>query len=346
MRTIKIKLQQYGKFLSNMVLPNIGAFIIWGVIAALFTSTGWFPNAELSKLVEPMIIYLLPMLVGYSGGKLVCGERGGIVGAAATMGAIVGTDVPMFLGAMIVGPLSAVAIREFDKAIDNKVKSGFEMLVNNLSAGLIGAIFTVAAFIVVGPFIQILTTIIMGGVNTLVGSGLLPLTSIFVEPAKVMFLNNAVNHGIFSPLGVQQSLVDGKSIYFLIEANPGPGLGLLLAYFFFGKNESRRIGGGAAVIHFFGGIHEVYFPYVFMNPRLIIGLIAGGMVGVFTLTFFDAGLVSAASPGSIFSVLLMTPRSSIIAVPLAVTLSAAVTFVISALLLKTVPENNTSFTAR
>jgi PTS system mannitol-specific IIC component len=239
-----------------------------------------------------------------------------------------------------------VAIREFYKAIDNKVKSGFEMLVNNLSAGLIGAICTVAAFIVVGPFIQILTTIIMGGVNTLVGSGLLPLTSIFVEPAKVMFLNNAVNHGIFSPLGVQQSLVDGKSIYFLIEANPGPGLGLLLAYFFFGKNESRRIGGGAAVIHFFGGIHEVYFPYVFMNPRLIIGLIAGGMVGVFTLTFFDAGLVSAASPGSIFSVLLMTPRSSIIAVPLTVTLSAAVTFVISALLLKTVPENNTSFTAR
>lgn len=338
MRTIKLKLQQYGKFLSNMVLPNIGAFIIWGIIAALFIPTGWFPNEEFAKLVEPMIKYLLPMLIGYSGGKLICGERGGIVGAATTMGAIVGTDVPMFLGAMIVGPLSALAIKYFDNAIKGKVKSGFEMLVNNLSAGFIGAICTLAAFVVIGPFIQVLTNIVMGGVNALVDSGLLPFTSILVEPAKVMFLNNAINHGIFSPLGVQQSVETGQSIYFLIEANPGPGLGLLLAYFFFGKNQSRRIGGGAAVIHFFGGIHEVYFPYVFMNPRLIIGLIAGGMTGIFTLTFFEAGLVSAASPGSIFSILLMTPKSSLLAVPAAITLSAIVTFIISAILLKTAVE--------
>jgi len=338
MRTIKIKLQLYGKFLSNMVLPNIGAFIIWGVISALFIPTGWFPNEHFAQLINPMIIYLLPMLIGYSGGKLVCGERGGIVGAAATMGAIVGTDVPMFLGAMIVGPLSALVLKQFDNAVEGKVKSGFEMLVNNLSTGIIGAIATLSAFVVIGPFIEVLTNLLMGGVNTLVESGLLPLTSILVEPAKVMFLNNAVNHGIFTPLGVQQSVQSGQSIYFLIEANPGPGLGLLLSYFFFGKNQSKRIGGGAAIIHFFGGIHEVYFPYVFMNPRLILGLIAGGMTGVFTLTFFDAGLVSAASPGSIFSVMLMTPKSSLIAVPLSIALSAMVTFIISAILLKAGPE--------
>jgi len=338
MRTARLKLQQYGKFLSNMVLPNIGAFIIWGVIAALFIPTGWLPNEQLAQLVKPMIIYLLPMLIGYSGGKLVWGERGGILGAATTMGAIVGTEVPMFLGAMIVGPLGALAIRYFDKAVEGKVKSGFEMLVNNLSAGIIGAICTITAFIVVGPFVQVLTTMLMVGVNSLVESGLLPLTSILVEPAKVLFLNNAVNHGIFSPLGIQQSVEQGQSIYFLIEANPGPGLGLLMAYFVFGKNEARRIGGGAAVIHFFGGIHEVYFPYVFMNPRLIIGLIAGGMTGVFILNMFDAGLVSPASPGSIFSVMLMASKTSVFSVLLAVFLSALVSFIISTILLKTAQE--------
>lgn len=337
-RAIKLKTQQYGKFLSNMVLPNIGAFIIWGFIAALFIPTGWAPNENIAQLVKPMIIYLLPMLVGYSGGKLVWGERGGIVGAATTMGAIVGSDVPMFLGAMIVGPLGALAIKRFDMLIEGRIKNGFEMLVNNLSAGIIGATCTITAFMLIGPFIQGLTMLIMGGVNHLVDSGLLPLTSILVEPAKVIFLNNAVNHGIFSPLGVQQSIDQGQSIYFLIEANPGPGLGLLLSYFVFGKNSARRIGGGAAVIHFFGGIHEVYFPYVFMNPRLIIALIAGGMTGVFILSSFNAGIVGPASPGSIFSVMVMTPKASIIGVFIAVASSALVTFIISSILLKTAAE--------
>ncbi len=331
----KIKVQNFGRFLSNMVMPNIGAFIAWGLITALFIPTGWIPNETLSSMVGPMITYLLPLLIGYTGGKMVAGERGAVVGAVTTMGVIVGTDIPMFMGAMIVGPLGGLAIKKFDAAVDGKIKSGFEMLVNNFSAGIIGMLCAILAYIVIGPAVKVLSTVLAGGVGFLVEAGLLPLTSIFVEPAKILFLNNAINHGIFSPLGIQQSEELGRSIFFLIEANPGPGLGLLLAYMFFGRGNAKQSAPGAIIIHFFGGIHEIYFPYVLMNPRLILAVIAGGMTGVFTLTVFNAGLVSPASPGSIFAVLLMTPKSAFLGVILSVIASAAVSFAVAALLLKT-----------
>jgi len=331
----KIRVQNFGRFLSNMVMPNIGAFIAWGFITALFIPTGWLPNDDLVKLVGPMITYLLPLLIGYTGGKLIGGDRGAVVGAITTMGVIVGTSIPMFMGAMIVGPLGGYAIKKFDEAVHGKVKSGFEMLVNNFSAGIIGMVLAIVSYYLIGPFVTGLSEALAWGVNTLVEAGLLPLTSIFVEPAKILFLNNAINHGIFSPLGIQQSTELGQSIFFLIEANPGPGLGLLLAYMVFGKGTAKQTAGGATIIHFFGGIHEIYFPYVLMNPRLILAVIAGGMTGVFTLTLFNAGLLSPASPGSIFAVLLLTPKASLIGVVLSVIASAAVSFVVASLLMKT-----------
>ncbi len=336
----KIKVQNFGRFLSNMVMPNIGAFIAWGLITALFIPTGWIPNETLGSMVGPMITYLLPLLIGYTGGKMVAGDRGAVVGAITTMGVIVGTDIPMFMGAMIVGPLGGLAIKKFDQAVEGKVKSGFEMLVNNFSAGIVGMLCAILAFLVIGPAVKVLSTALAAGVGMMVNAGLLPLTSIFVEPAKILFLNNAINHGIFSPLGIQQAEEMGKSIFFLIEANPGPGLGLLLAYMFFGRGNAKESAPGAAIIHFFGGIHEIYFPYVLMNPRLIIAVIAGGMTGVFTLTMFDAGLVSPASPGSIFAILLMTPKSSFIGVILSVIASATVTFFVASLLMKTSKQDD------
>lgn len=331
----KIKIQNFGRFLSNMVMPNIGAFIAWGFITALFIPTGWLPNETLAAMVGPMITYLLPLLIGYTGGKLVGGDRGAVVGAITTMGVIVGTDIPMFMGAMIVGPMGGWAIKKFDNYIDGKVKSGFEMLVNNFSAGIIGMVCAIVAFFLIGPFVKVLSGGLAAGVNFLVAAHLLPLTSIFVEPAKILFLNNAINHGIFSPLGIQQASETGKSIFFLIEANPGPGLGILLAYMVFGKGTARQTAGGASIIHFFGGIHEIYFPYVLMNPRLILAAIAGGMTGVFVLTVFNAGIVSPASPGSIFAVLLMTPKSAMVGVLASIASAAAVSFTVASLLLKT-----------
>ena len=340
---IKLKVQNFGRFLSNMVMPNIGAFIAWGFITAIFIPTGWYPNETVAKLVSPMITYLLPLLIGYTGGKLVHGERGAVVGAITTMGVVVGSAIPMFLGAMIVGPLGGWVIKQFDKVIDGKIKSGFEMLVNNFSAGIIGMLLALLSFFAIGPSVVVASNVLASGVDFMVQHNLLPLTSVIVEPAKILFLNNAINHGVFSPLGIQQAAEHTQSIFFLIEANPGPGLGLLLAYMFFGKGAAKGSASGAAIIHFFGGIHEIYFPYVLMNPRLIIAMICGGMTGVFTLTIFGAGLSSPASPGSIIAVLAVTPKDSLLGVSASVIAAAAVTFISSAILLKTTKNADKSF---
>ncbi|PXZ02312.1 PTS mannitol transporter subunit IICBA [Gilliamella apicola] len=340
---IKLKVQNFGRFLSNMVMPNIGAFIAWGFITAIFIPTGWYPNENVAKLVAPMITYLLPLLIGYSGGKLVHGERGGVVGAITTMGVVVGASIPMFLGAMIVGPLGGWMIKQFDKAVDGKIKSGFEMLVNNFSAGIIGMLLALLSFFAIGPSVVVASSVLASGVDFMVQHNLLPLTSIIVEPAKILFLNNAINHGIFSPLGIQQAAEQAQSIFFLIEANPGPGLGLLLAYMFFGKGAAKGSASGAAVIHFFGGIHEIYFPYVLMNPRLIIAMILGGMTGVFTLTLFGSGLSSPASPGSIIAILAVTPKTSMLGVIISVIAAATVSFLVSVVLLKTTKNTDKSF---
>ncbi len=333
---IKIKVQSFGRFLSNMVMPNIGAFIAWGIITALFIPTGWLPNETLAKLVGPMITYLLPLLIGYTGGKLVGGERGGVVGAITTMGVIVGADMPMFLGSMIAGPLGGYCIKKFDNWVDGKIKSGFEMLVNNFSAGIIGMILAILAFLGIGPAVEVLSKILAAGVNFMVAHDMLPLASIFVEPAKILFLNNAINHGIFSPLGIQQSHELGKSIFFLIEANPGPGMGVLLAYMFFGRGSAKQSAGGAAIIHFLGGIHEIYFPYVLMNPRLILGRYPRRDDRCLHPDYPQWRSGFPGFPrGSIPAVLAMTPKGAYFANIAAIIAAMAVSFVVSAVLLKT-----------
>ncbi|WP_078408385.1 PTS mannitol-specific transporter subunit IIBC [Priestia abyssalis] len=331
---VKVKIQRFGSYLSGMIMPNIGAFIAWGIITALFIPTGWLPNEDLAKLVGPMITYLLPILIGFTGGRIVYDLRGGVVGATATMGVIVGSDIPMFLGAMIMGPLGGWAIKKFDKAIDGKVKSGFEMLVNNFSAGIIAGILTLLAYKGIGPVVLTLNKTLAAGVQAIVDANLLPLASVFIEPAKVLFLNNAINHGILSPIGIEQATNVGKSILFLLESNPGPGLGILLAYILFGKGMAKQSASGAAIIHFLGGIHEIYFPYILMRPLLLVAAIAGGATGVFTFLLFDAGLVAAPSPGSIFALVAMTPRGNYLGVLAGVLAATVVSFLISAVILK------------
>lgn len=335
---IKVRVQKFGNFLSSMVMPNIGAFIAWGLITALFIPTGFFPNENLASLVGPMVTYLLPLLIGYTGGKLIHDQRGGVVGAIASMGVIVGApDTPMFLGAMIMGPLAAFVIKKFDQAIEGKVRSGFEMLVNNFSAGIIGATIAIIAFLGIGPAVQAFTRVLVTGVDWLVDAGLLPLTSILIEPAKILFLNNAINHGVLTPIGLEQASNIGRSILFLLEANPGPGLGVLLAFMIFGRGLAKQSAPGAAIIHFLGGIHEIYFPYVLMKPMLIVSVILGGMSGVFTLVLLGGGLVAPASPGSIIAITAVTPPegTAYLANFAAVFVATAVSFVTSAFVLKT-----------
>lgn len=291
---VRENVQRCGKFLSSMIIPNIGVFMAWGIMAALFMPFGWIPNDRLAKIVHSMSIFILPIVIGSSGGKLTGGIRGGIISMVATMGVIASSNIPMILGAMIIGPLSGLVIKRFDKVVANKVPIGFEMLVDNFSMGVIAVIMLIVGYYIVGPFVVMLTQITMIGMNMIIARGLLPLTSIFIEPAKVLFLNNAINHGILGPLGIEQIQQSSKSIMFLLEANPGPGLGIILAYWMYSKGSVKQSAPGAAIIHFFGGIHEIYFPYVLMNPILIIAAILGEAAGVLTFSIFGAGLVATA----------------------------------------------------
>ena len=331
---MKEKVQVFGRALSGMVMPNIGAFIAWGLITALFMATGWIPNETLAKMITPMSTYLLPLLIAYTGGKVVGDHRGGVIGAIATMGVIVGSDIPMFIGAMIMGPLSAWILKKFDKLIEGKIKAGFEMLVNNFSLGIIGAILACLAMYLIAPVVTGLNSVMEMGVGFFVDHGLLPLASIFIEPAKVLFLNNAINHGILSPMGIQQVNEVGKSVFLLLESNPGPGLGILLAYCIAGKGSAKTSAPGAVIIHFLGGIHEIYFPYILMNPLLLIAVIAGGASGVFTFTLFDVGLTGPASPGSMISILMMCEKHSYLGLILGVLISTAVSLLIALPLLR------------
>ncbi len=361
----RVHVQRFGTFLSNMILPNIAAFIAWGFITALFIQAGWItligdkvfgfaPGLEASQydygfvsalggwdadgggIVGPMITYLLPLLIGYTGGRMTYNDsiRGGVVGAIATMGAITAANVPMFLGAMVMGPLGGYTMKRIDALWAHKIKPGFEMLVNNFSAGIWGMILALFGFAIAGPFVEAFSNVAENVVDFLVDHSLLPLTSIFVEPAKILFLNNAINHGVFTPLGTQEAVENGQSILFLIEANPGPGAGLLLAFIFFGKGLARATAPGALVIQFFGGIHEIYFPYVLMKPKLVLAVILGGMTGVATNLVFDSGLRAPAAPGSIIAVWLQAPASSLVGVTLSVLFAGAVSFTVASILLR------------
>src|ERR1700730_2798229 len=333
----RMRIQKFGRFLSGMVMPNIGAFIAWGLITAFFIPTGWTPNENLAKLVGPMITYLLPLLIGYTGGKLVYGHRGGVVGAIVTAGIIIGSSVPMFLGAMIVGPLGAWLIKQFDRVTEGKIPSGFEMLTNNFSAGILGAILAVLGLVVIGPVLDAFSTALGNFVHSLITAGLLPLADIPIEVGKVLFLNNAINHGVLAPLGVADAAKNGRAIEFLLETNPGPGLGLLLSFALVGRGMAKLSAPGAIIIHFFGGIHEIYFPYVLSHPIMIVAMWAGGICADLVFVAFNAGLVATPSPGSIFAYLAVTPPGQHLGVLLGVATGAVVSFAVGSVVLRLYP---------
>ncbi len=327
--------QKFGKFLSGMVMPNIGAFIAWGFITALFIPDGWIPNEGLASIHPPILTYLLPILIAAQGGKMVGGDRGRVMGAIAIVGCIVGSDSTMLMAAMAIGPLAGLVIKKFDEAMDGHMPAGFEMLINNFSVGIFGMIMAIIGYYIIGPVMSIILSILTAGVEILMNMNLLPLVAIFIEPAKVLFLNNAINHGIFTPIGTTQMVETGKSIMFMLEANPGPGLGVLLAYWMFSKDKMTKDSApGAIIIHFLGGIHEIYFPYVLMNPMVIIAPIVGNICAILFYSITGCGLVGASSPGSIIAFMSMSPRPQMLLTFLGVAIAAGVSFVIASPIIK------------
>jgi PTS system mannitol-specific IIC component len=330
-------IQRLGGFLAGMIIPNIAAFIAWGLITALFIPTGWIPNETFAKLVGPMINYLLPLLIGYTGGKMVHGVRGGVVGAAATMGVVVGADIPMFLGGMIMGPLGGWCIKKVDEVLEPRTPVGFEMLINNFSAGILGVILVLIGNVIVGPIVTWASGIAGGVVDWLVRVRLLPLAAVIIEPAKILFLNNAINHGVLAPLGVAAVAEKGRAIHFLLETDPGPGLGLLIAFYVAGKGMLKESAPGSMIIHFLGGIHEIYFPYVLAHPIMLLAMIAGGFAADLWFVITGAGLVATPSPGSIFAYLAVIPPGQHFAVLTGVLIGAVVSFLVGAFILRVRP---------
>lgn len=341
-KSVRSRVQNFGSFLSSMVMPNIAAFIAWGFLTAFFIPDGWIPNEKFASLVDPIIIYAIPMLIAYTGGNIVNPRMGGVVGAIATMGAIVGSEQKMLVAAMVLGPLSAWLLKKIQNAYDGHVKSGFEMLVNNFVAGFLALGLSLFAYVAIAPIMEVLLNILSTGVDWLVQRHLLPLVHIFVEPAKILFLNNAINHGILSPIGLDQVEKAGKSMLFMIESNPGPGFGILLAYMIAGKKNEKASALGASVIQVFGGIHEIYFPYVLMNPKLIIAAIVGGMSSTFLLQMFNGGLVASPSPGSLISWIFLTPKGSYFPTIIAFAASSVVSMVVALPIIRNAKDNGKS----
>lgn len=321
---LKNKIQSLGSQLSSMIMPIIGIFIAWGLLTSFFIPTGWFPNETLASMVGIGILYVIPILIAFLGGHKIYGLRGGAIAGLISIAAIaagqstifqeiVGTSSPMILASMIFGPLAALLLKHTEKFWINKIKPGYEMLINNFYLGILGFVLL---FIVFYSSIYIIGYLNVG-LSHMVASmrkyKLYPLLAIVIEPAKILFLNNAINHGVFTPLGQVDVTATGKSILFLLESNPGPGLGVLLAWVIFGRKnkdiKSQAL--SSAPIHLFGGIHEVYFPFVLLKPILILATIAGGVVGNLIFQLFDVGAVAPVSPGSIIAQYIQVKKTAL-----------------------------------
>lgn len=347
---MKIALQKFGKFLSAMVMPNIGAFIAWGFITAIFIADGWWPNEQLASIQPYMLTYLLPILIAATGGRMIAKDRGMVMGAIAIVGCIAGVGgtegQPMLMAAMIMGPFAGWVIKKFDQMMEGHMPAGFEMLINNFSVGILGMILAIIGYYFIGPVMTGILSVLSAGVALLINNSLLPLVAIFVEPAKVLFLNNAINHGIFTPIGVEQAVEAGKSIMYMLESNPGPGLGVLLAYWLFSADKTTKDSApGAIIIHFLGGIHEIYFPYILMNPIVIIAPILGNICAITFYTLFNCGLKGPASPGSIIAYLSMAPKGETLMVLLGVLIAAGVSFLVASPIIKLSNAKGTSLEA-
>lgn len=347
---MKTALQKFGKFLSAMVMPNIGAFIAWGFITAIFIADGWWPNEQLASIQPYMLTYLLPILIAATGGRMIAKDRGMVMGAIAIVGCIAGVGgtegQPMLMAAMIMGPFAGWVIKKFDQMMEGHMPAGFEMLINNFSVGILGMILAIIGYYFIGPVMTGILSVLSAGVALLINNSLLPLVAIFVEPAKVLFLNNAINHGIFTPIGVEQAVEAGKSIMYMLESNPGPGLGVLLAYWLFSADKTTRDSApGAIIIHFLGGIHEIYFPYILMNPVVIIAPILGNICAITFYTLFNCGLKGPASPGSIIAYLSMAPKGETLMVLLGVLIAAGVSFLVASPIIKLSNAKGTSLEA-
>ncbi|HAP5505402.1 TPA: PTS transporter subunit EIIC [Enterococcus faecalis] len=327
-------LRRFGHRLSGMIMPNLSIFIAWSLLSLVAGYTTGNLRLALSEVETIMIRVVLPILIGFTGGKMFEEQCGGVVAAIATVGVIVSTDVPQLFGAMFIGPLAGYTFAKIEQILLPKVKEGYEMLTKNFLAGIVGGLLCCFGILVVAPAVESASFWLYQFSSWLIEANLLPLVHVFLEPLKVLFFNNAINHGLLTPLGLEGTSQTGQSILFLLETNPGPGVGVLVAFLLFGPVGQRKTAGGATMIQLIGGIHEIYFPFVLMDPRLFLAVIAGGMSGTLVFQIFNVGLSAPASPGSLVAILANAPTDARLAVFSGIFVSFLCSFAIASLLLK------------
>lgn len=339
-------IHKFGKFYSNIMINMIGIFIFVGILSVIFGDYGWAPNENIYAISQFVYSYVIPALIAYAAGnhmgqiyekrldvpKTGINHAGGAIAVMAAAGIMIADKNCAILGAMILGPICGLLWKHVLEPLTRKAVQGMEMLTRNLVAAVVGAAFSIAAYYVLTPMLSAVTHVIMMGVDWLIAHKLICLTSILIEPAKVFFLNNSIHHGILLPLAMQQAEQSGSSMLFLLETNPGPGLGVLFALWL-SNRKKRKEYAAYMFVECIGGIHEIYFPEVLANLWLLLALIPGGMAGTLCMSVFHVASAGLVSPGSILTVLFMSGHH-VLATLFAVAISTAVSCAIAFFILK------------
>ncbi|WHQ36846.1 hypothetical protein [Spiroplasma sp. SV19] len=358
---IRKMVQKFGSFMAGMIMPTVSLLIAWGLMAAMFLtnvqgeSIGWFNVPALGRFVGPTMKYLIPSLIGFMAGKMIYDVRGGMLGAFVTFAAIIGNDwvydqfgatillingktinasnsPNQIIGAMILAPLTVYGFKKIEKLYINRVKVGFEMLVKNFSLALIAIIYAIMIFYAWGWIMFGISWVMISIINLFTKTPwVFPFMAILTEPLRAMFLNNALNHGVMVPLGTEDvvrqldnGVINPASWFFMVGGNPGPGFGLLLAYVVWRKQQ-RAAALGSSPIQLLGGIHEVHYVYIVAEPIMILATISGAFVSLGVVAIFSGGTRAVISPGSLISVIAMSPTAIKIAINIIAVLAGALT---------------------
>lgn len=337
-------IHKFGKFYSNIMINMIGIFIFVGILSVIFGDYGWAPNENIYAISQFVYSYVIPALIAYAAGnhmgqiyekrpdvpKTGINHAGGAIAVMAAAGIMIADKNCAILGAMILGPVCGLLWKHVLEPLTRKAVQGMEMLTRNLVAAIVGAAFSITAYYVLTPVLSAVTHVIMMGVDWLIAHKLICLTSVLIEPAKVFFLNNSIHHGILLPLAMQQAEQSGSSMLFLLETNPGPGLGVLLALWL-SNRKKRKEYAAYMFVECIGGIHEIYFPEVLANLWLLLALIPGGMAGILCMSVFHVASAGLVSPGSILTLLFMSGHhvlGTLFAVAISTAVSCAIAFFI------------------
>lgn len=327
------KLHKVGKFYTRIIMNNIGIFIFIGILSVIFNDHGWLPDKNMYAISQLAYKVILPSFIAYEGGRSVGGKEGGIAGVLAISGVIWHESSAELLGAMLLGPAAGYLWKKECLWVEKYFPSCMQMLGKNMLLGTTGALFSAADIYLILPLLKQTAALFFSWISFLTRCNMTACLSFFIEPAKVFFLNNVVNHMMLVPAGMEQIQETGSTILFLLETNPGPGIGVILALFYakkLHKNETASV----LTAHALGGIHEVYFPFILADLRLLPAVILGGLAGNISFHISKAAVKGMVSPGSIFSILIMADSGCRWKILAGILLSAIVSFLTGILILK------------